>query len=134
GRCFRNEGISTRHNPEFTILEFYAAYQTYEELMDLTVEMVRFVDARVSDAFPDLVANRSFSFAAEWKRVTMREAILERLERAGTGDIPKTPWSALLSREALFSETQLASAFEQMLPKASPPERKQLTQCRNHGE
>ena len=40
-RCYRNEGISTRHNPEFTMLEFYRAYATYETLMDLTEEMLR---------------------------------------------------------------------------------------------
>ena len=39
-RNFRNEGISTRHNPEFTMLEFYQAYATYEDLMDLTEEMI----------------------------------------------------------------------------------------------
>ena len=39
-RNFRNEGISTRHNPEFTMLEFYQAYATYEDLMDLTEEML----------------------------------------------------------------------------------------------
>ena len=39
-RNFRNEGVSTRHNPEFTMLEFYQAYATYEDLMDLTEEMI----------------------------------------------------------------------------------------------
>jgi lysyl-tRNA synthetase class 2 len=39
-RNFRNEGVSTRHNPEFTMLEFYQAYATYEDLMDLTEDMI----------------------------------------------------------------------------------------------
>ena len=41
GRCYRNEGISTRHNPEFTMLEFYQAYATYDDLMDFTETMLR---------------------------------------------------------------------------------------------
>ncbi len=41
GRLFRNEGVSTRHNPEFTSIEFYQAYATYTDLMDLTEELLR---------------------------------------------------------------------------------------------
>ena len=48
GRCYRNEGISTRHNPEFTMLEFYQAYATYEELMDFTEVLLRGVDERLA--------------------------------------------------------------------------------------
>nr|MDQ2647670.1 OB-fold nucleic acid binding domain-containing protein [Myxococcota bacterium] len=44
GRCYRNEGISTRHNPEFTMLEFYQAYATYDTLMTVTERLVRHVD------------------------------------------------------------------------------------------
>ena len=44
GRCYRNEGISTRHNPEFTMLEFYQAYATYAELMDFTEVLLRGID------------------------------------------------------------------------------------------
>ena len=40
GRTFRNEGVSTRHNPEFTMIEFYQAYATYEDLMDLIEDMI----------------------------------------------------------------------------------------------
>ena len=43
GRTFRNEGVSTRHNPEFTMIEFYQAYATYEDLMDLIEELVCYV-------------------------------------------------------------------------------------------
>ena len=52
GRCYRNEGTSTRHNPEFTILEFYQAYATYEELMNFTEVLLRGVDARLAEAMP----------------------------------------------------------------------------------
>ena len=46
GRCYRNEGISTRHNPEFTMLEFYEAYATYDSLMPLAEALFRHVDAQ----------------------------------------------------------------------------------------
>ena len=46
-RNFRNEGVSARHNPEFTMLEFYQAYATYEHMMDLTEEMFRYVALNV---------------------------------------------------------------------------------------
>src|SRR6202042_3941202 len=48
GRCYRNEGVSTRHNPEFTILEFYQAYATYEDLMNFTEGLLREIDARLA--------------------------------------------------------------------------------------
>ena len=47
GRMYRNEGLSTRHNPEFTMLEFYRAYATYETLMQMTEEMLRYVDEQL---------------------------------------------------------------------------------------
>ncbi len=47
-RNFRNEGVSTQHNPEFTMLEFYQAYANYHDLMDLTEELVKFVAMEVN--------------------------------------------------------------------------------------
>ena len=75
GRVWRNEGISTRHNPEFTILEFYQAYATYEVLMDETEDLLHVVDAAVLERFPGFAEHRTFSFARPWKRVRMLDAI-----------------------------------------------------------
>ncbi len=91
-RCYRNEGISTRHNPEFTMLEYYQAYATYETLMDQTEEMLRAVDARLERALPEAHARwkaaRTFSFD-RFARVPMRQMVTEALERAGLpGDAP----------------------------------------------
>ena len=47
-RNFRNEGVSTQHNPEFTMLEFYQAYANYHDLMDLTEELIAFVAKEVN--------------------------------------------------------------------------------------
>ncbi|MBI4700444.1 MAG: lysine--tRNA ligase [Deltaproteobacteria bacterium] len=87
-RCYRNEGVSARHNPEFTMLEFYQAYATYETLMELTEGLLRHVDERLSAALPEQHAawSRERDFGLErFVRVTMREAIAQALARAGLG-------------------------------------------------
>ncbi|MFO0608901.1 MAG: lysine--tRNA ligase [Polyangiales bacterium] len=79
GRVWRNEGISTRHNPEFTILEFYQAYATYEVLMDETEELVTHADARLTARYPRFAEGRAFSLERPWKRVRMFDAITRAL-------------------------------------------------------
>jgi lysyl-tRNA synthetase class 2 len=134
GRAFRNEGISTKHNPEFTILEFYMAYATHEDLMDLVVDMLRAVDAQLCARFPQLSGDRTFDLQAEWRRVRMREAIRERLERAGRGNVPTTAWTDVLSPDAIDDDGALARACQEMLPRLDPAAQKQLTHCESHGE
>ena len=84
-RCYRNEGSSTRHNPEFTMLELYRAYATYETLMDMAEDMVRTVDARLAAALPEAHARwsaaRTFTFAEPFARVPMRAAVCARSRR-----------------------------------------------------
>jgi lysyl-tRNA synthetase class 2 len=82
-RNFRNEGISTQHNPEFTMLEFYQAYANYHELMDLTEEFIAFAAQEVNGTtitrFPIPKGPRAGEEVevdlANWRRFTMREAI-----------------------------------------------------------
>ena len=57
-RNFRNEGLSTRHNPEFTMLEFYQAYSDYLELMDLTDDMLIFISQSVLNKTDSLSGNK----------------------------------------------------------------------------
>jgi lysyl-tRNA synthetase class 2 len=75
-RNFRNEGISTQHNPEFTMLEFYQAYANYHDLMDLTEEIVKFVAMEVNGT-PKTAFNDVEIDLATWRRFSMREAIVE---------------------------------------------------------
>jgi lysyl-tRNA synthetase class 2 len=85
-RCYRNEGVSTRHNPEFTMLEYYQAYATYETLMDQTEELLRFVDARLAEKLPEAHAEwqktRPFSLE-RFARVPMKTLVAQALERSG---------------------------------------------------
>jgi len=76
-RNFRNEGLSTRHNPEFTMLEFYQAYATYEDLMDLVEEMVSWVAAEVTGSMTVTYQGMEVDLSPPWKRYTLDEALVE---------------------------------------------------------
>ena len=75
-RNFRNEGVSTQHNPEFTMLEFYQAYANYHDLMQITEEMVEFV-AREVNGTTLTTFNGVEIDLAKWTRLSMNEAIVE---------------------------------------------------------
>jgi lysyl-tRNA synthetase class 2 len=98
-RNFRNEGISTRHNPEFTMLEFYQAYADYRDLMDLTAELLREVaiDATGSTSVPYGDLTLDFSSI---RRYTMREAVCEFWKGAGKPSMDDVRDPEWLSRHA----------------------------------
>jgi lysyl-tRNA synthetase class 2 len=75
-RNFRNEGISTQHNPEFTMLEFYQAYANYHDLMTLTEELIAFVAREVNGTTITKFDGVEIDLG-KWTRLTMREAIRE---------------------------------------------------------
>lgn len=74
-RSFRNEGISTRHNPEFTMLEFYEAYQDYAYLMDFTETMLREIAEKVSGTARITYQGREIDLAQPFERLTITQAI-----------------------------------------------------------
>ncbi|MEE9401826.1 MAG: lysine--tRNA ligase [Desulfobacteria bacterium] len=76
-RSFRNEGISSRHNPEFTMLEFYQAYATHEDLMSLTEEMFRFVTQRVLGETHFTYQGNAIDMTGPWRRLTLKDALSE---------------------------------------------------------
>ncbi|MFO7180029.1 MAG: lysine--tRNA ligase [Pseudomonadota bacterium] len=101
GRCYRNEGISTRHNPEFTMIELYQAYATYETLMELTERMLRHVDAFLGRGLEELGLGaeyarirdaRPFTIDEPFARVRLEDAALAALDRAG---LPRDVWDRL---------------------------------------
>jgi lysyl-tRNA synthetase class 2 len=75
-RNFRNEGLSTRHNPEFTMLEFYQAYADYHDLMNLTEEMLRGLAQDVLGAETITYQGDQYDFSKRFRRMTIREAVL----------------------------------------------------------
>jgi lysyl-tRNA synthetase class 2 len=77
GRIFRNEGLSTRHNPEFTMLELYWAYGDYNQLMDLTEEMIIDVVQKLHGTTALVYQGKEIDFARPWRRIRMADAIRE---------------------------------------------------------
>lgn len=77
GRNFRNEGLSKKHNPEFTMLEFYQAYATFEDLMDLTEEMFRTVVQKVLATTVIEYQGHNIDFGGKWRRLPMVDSIHE---------------------------------------------------------
>jgi lysyl-tRNA synthetase class 2 len=75
-RNFRNEGLSARHNPEFTMLEFYQAYATYEDLMDLTESMMRKLAQAVFGSTQIIYQGEVYDFGSPFARMTLKESIL----------------------------------------------------------
>ncbi|MBX7116983.1 MAG: lysine--tRNA ligase [Myxococcaceae bacterium] len=86
-RNFRNEGISTRHNPEFTMLEFYQAYATYEDLMDLTEDMISQMAMALLGKTAVKYGQLELDFKKGWRRVTMADAICEQVKDLKPADI-----------------------------------------------
>jgi lysyl-tRNA synthetase class 2 len=99
GRVFRNEGIDRRHNPEFTMLEFYQAYATYQDLMTLTEEMVARLATEVTGADEVTFQGTKIKFAPPWPRISMLQAVA-KIYGAGGND------SQLLDALARLSDAQ----------------------------
>jgi lysyl-tRNA synthetase, class II len=83
-RNFRNEGISVRHNPEFTMMEFYAAYWNYRDLMDFTEALVRDAAQKAVGTLQLTYSGKPVDLALPFERLTIREAILKHTD-AGAG-------------------------------------------------
>jgi len=105
GRVFRNEGLSPRHNPEFTMLELYQAYADYNDMMDLTEQMVGYVARGVTGSTQLDYAAKKLDLSPPWRRASLLELVaehtgqelgletpLEELRRhAGTFGVPVLP-------------------------------------------
>jgi lysyl-tRNA synthetase, class II len=78
GRDFRNEGVSFKHNPEFTQLEFYKAYADYLKIMELTEQMIAFVCDKVLGKRKMTFNGQEISFEIPWKRIELRQAMLDK--------------------------------------------------------
>ena len=77
GRIFRNEGMDTKHNPEFTTIELYQAYTDYQGMMDITEDMVIHVCEKVLGSTHVVYQGTEIDFSKGWKRMTMAEAVKE---------------------------------------------------------
>src|SRR6185503_14112641 len=109
-RNFRNEGISTQHNPEFTMLEFYEAYVDYQHLMRLTEEMLTTVAMEAAGGLAVTFGGHQLSLAAPYRRLPLRasaaEAASERLGRTIAEDDLRDRAKAAEVARALHLEVQ----------------------------
>ncbi|MEY2620588.1 MAG: Lysine--tRNA ligase [Pseudomonadota bacterium] len=115
-RNFRNEGISVRHNPEFTMMEFYAAYWNYVDLMGFTEELIR--DAARKAVGTELLtyAGQTVDLSKPFERLTIREAIIQHTEAGAHVDDPRWLTQALkklgLSEEKNKLSTRSLAALQ----------------------
>jgi lysyl-tRNA synthetase class 2 len=77
GRTFRNEGISTKHNPEFTMLESYQAYADYNDVMDILQEMVSGIVQQITGGYKVKFGDNTIDFTPPWQRLELRQAIIK---------------------------------------------------------
>jgi lysyl-tRNA synthetase class 2 len=120
-RNFRNEGVSTQHNPEFTMLEFYQAYANYQDMMQLTEDLIEFV-ARAVNGTTKVEFNGHTIDLAQWQRLTMREAIREYWpEEAGAKPAPSAFESAQVLQARMHAAiTSLETAESRTTHQLSP--------------
>ena len=88
-RNFRNEGISVRHNPEFTMMEFYAAYWNYRDLMGFTEELIRDAAQKAVGTLLLTYGGKPVDLAQPFERLTIREAILRHTDAGAGVDDPQ---------------------------------------------
>jgi len=88
-RNFRNEGVSTRHNPEFTMMEFYQAYATYVDLMDLTENLLRSLASALKGGTQLSYQGETYDFGPPFKRLSIEQAIVEanKLDKTKIRDV-----------------------------------------------
>ncbi len=79
GRVFRNEGISTKHNPEFTMIEFYQTYSDYKDLMVLIEDMISSLVLKLFGGFEVKFGDRTIDFSKPWKRISILDFLVGRL-------------------------------------------------------
>jgi lysyl-tRNA synthetase class 2 len=91
-RNFRNEGISTQHNPEFTMVEFYHAYATYEDLMDMTEEMFCYICNELHGTSKVMYQEQELDFSSPWQKLTLKEAAAKyaNIDISDFDDLEKT--------------------------------------------
>ncbi len=98
-RNFRNEGLSTRHNPEFTMLEFYQAYSDYHDLMNMTEEMLRAVAQEVLGTTSIEYQGSTYDLGAPFDRLTMLDAIIAYNPDISKEDLLSEPQAKALAKK-----------------------------------
>jgi lysyl-tRNA synthetase class 2 len=110
-RNFRNEGVSVKHNPEFTMLEFYMAYATFEDLMELTQELFNQVVTEVLGKNTIEYQNQTIDFTPPWPRIAMYDSL------TGTAGLPKEALKDIHAASAFARSKDIVLSKEDNLGK-----------------
>ena len=100
-RVFRNEGISTRHNPEFTMLELYQAYADYGDIMELTEQLIEHLAIELTGSAEITYDEKSINLAAPWRRATLEELITEHTGETVSLDTPMDELQEICARHGV---------------------------------
>jgi lysyl-tRNA synthetase class 2 len=119
-RNFRNEGLSRQHNPEFTMLEFYQAYATYTDLMDLTEEMIVGLAQDVNGATKTTWDGVEIDLARPWRRLSIRNAVREL---GGVADAPRVFEDPAFAAETAVTRGVPAADIARVLLEGVPADR-----------
>ena len=105
-RSYRNEGISVRHNPEFTMMEFYAAWWNYEDLMTFTEALIRDVAQKICGSLQLSYAEKAVDLESPFERLTIREAILKHTDAVSgvSGGVDDAVWLTDALKKLGFNE------------------------------
>ena len=98
GRVFRNEGLDTRHNPEFTLMELYQAYTDYHGMMDLTENLYRYVAKEVTGSEIITYGEHTLDLSKPFERITMVDAV-KKYAGVDFSEVPDTEAAKALARE-----------------------------------
>jgi lysyl-tRNA synthetase class 2 len=112
-RCFRNEGISIQHNPEFTMLEFYQSYATFEDMMKTTEELLCSMVKENQGSLSLTYQGKQIDFTPPWRRIHFKEAIQE-YGKLGP-DILKEPSEAIKAAKKLGLELKKGTSHGRVL-------------------
>ena len=114
-RSFRNEGLSARHNPEFTMLEFYWAYASYPQLMDFTEDLLRHLAEKVFGSGKFESQGIKYDFSKPFARMTLLEAISQHCHPPDEVSRSSTPWHSDRDR-VLAAASSLGVEFDSAWP------------------
>jgi lysyl-tRNA synthetase class 2 len=114
-RCFRNEGLSLKHNPEFTSIEFYQAYATYEDLIKLTEDLISSLGRDVLKTETVTFGEHQISLKPPFARLTMREAVMKHTHCDATQVLSPEHLRSLLAKSDIDPKTIKAAGWGKLL-------------------
>ena len=112
-RCFRNEGISTKHNPEFTTVEIYIAHHDYNWMMDFSEAMIQYIVQKVKNDMVVPFGEHQIDFGMPFERIAMRDAVI-KYGRVSEQELSKESIDATIKKHAISFDRKDASWGEKL--------------------